>query len=349
MTVTDPGDPLLPPHREGRHRSARERQRKGPMWGCLKGIIWLFAIVLVVLLIGIGGGWWYLGSTSFADLVRKRIEDTLENRLGREVTIRKVTFIRSRPQRVIIDDLTIANAPGGVAEHFATVKQVEITGGVESFWGRAVKVDRVDIRDPHLWFEVFPDGTHNFPKWKSGPKRPREIVHLEIGKMFVTSGAFSFLDRKHDIEAVAQRIESQINITRAENLYEGLMTSPQLRVRIQDYEPFDLDMRGGFRYTPGVLALRSIALRGPDMELFVSGKLDPLTEGAYKLRLAGDVGLNRVRDIFRVNKTLDGRITLDTNLAGKAGDFHLSGGWISSHIAADTYDLTNLKGQLDVT
>jgi hypothetical protein len=348
MNITDPGDPLLPPHREGRHRSARERQRKGPMWGCLKGIVWLFAIVLVVMLIGIGGGWWYLGSTSFADLVRKRIEDTLESRLGRDVTIRKVTFIRSRPQRVIIDDLRIANAPGGVARDFATVRQVEITGGVESFWGRSVKVDRVDVRDPHLWFEVFPDGTHNFPKWKSGPKRPREIVHLDIGKLFVTNGAFSFLDRKHDIEAVAQKIDSTITVTRAEDLYDGIMNSPLVRVRLQDYEPFDVDMRGGFRYTPGVLALRSIALKGRGIEAFLSGKLDPLTEGVYDLGLQSRITLERIREIFRVENLLEGTLALDTRLHGKQGDFRLTGGWASPRITADTYTLANVKGRLDV-
>jgi outer membrane protein insertion porin family len=348
MNVTDPGDPLLPAPREGRHRSARERQRKGPMWGCLKGIVWLFGIVFLLLLIVIGGGWWYLGSTSFADLVRKRIETTLETRLGRDVTIGKVTFIRSRPQRVILDDIRIANAPGGVARYFATVRQVEISGGVESFWGRAVKVDRVDIRDPQLWFEVFPDGNHNFPKWKSGPKNPREIVHLDIGKLYATNGSFSFLDRKHDIEAVAQKIDSQVTVTRARDLYEGIMTSPLLRVRLQDYEKFDLGMHGGFRFTPGVLDLRSIALKGRGIEAFLSGKIAPLSEGVYDLGITSRVGLDRIRQIFRVEKLLEGTIALDTRLSGRQGNFRLQGGFASPRITADTYTLADAKGRLDV-
>jgi outer membrane protein assembly factor BamA len=348
MTTTDPGDPLLPPPHAGRHRSARERQRKGPMWGCLKGIFRLFMIGLLLMLIIIGGGWWYLGSTSFADLVLKRIEDTLESKLGREVTIGKVTIVRTRPQRVIIDDLRIANAKGGLAQHFATVRQIEITGGVESFWGRRIKVDRVDIRDPRLWFEVFPDGTHNFPKWASGPKRPREIVHLDIGKLFITNGGFGFLDRKHDIEAVALKLESQVSITQAEGLYEGVMKSPLMRVRLQDYETFDVDLNGGFRYTPGILQLRSIAMKGRGIEAFVSGKLDPLTEGVYDLRLTSRLGLERVREIFRIEKLLEGTIALDTRLSGKQGNFRLAGGWVSPRITADTYTLDDLKGRLDV-
>src|SRR5687767_2129490 len=277
MTTIDPGDPLLPPPREGRHRSARERQRKGPMWGCLKGMIWLFAIGFVLLFLIIGSGWFYVGSPNFAEYVRKRIELTLEARLGRDVSIKSVSFVRTNPQKIILNQLRIANAPGGIAPDFAIIRQVEITGGIQSFWGRAVKVDRVDIRDPQVWFEILPNGNHNFPKWKTGPKALFEIVRFDIGKLFVANGTFSFLDRKHDIEAVAQRIASTVTVTRAEGLYEGIMTSPLVRVTIQEYEPFDVDLRGGFRYTPGVLALKSVALKGRGIETFLTGKLDPLT------------------------------------------------------------------------
>ena len=349
MNVNDPGDPLLPPPPRRRHTSARERQRRGPMWGCMKGIFWLFGISFVLLVLIIGGGWWYLGTTSFAGLVATRIEETLENRLGREVTIGRVEIIRTRPQKVILHNLRIANAPGGVAPEFATVSRVEITGGVESFWSRRVKVDRVDVIQPNLWFEVFPDGTHNFPKWKSGPKRPREIVRLDIGTLYIRNGAFSFNDRKHDIVAVAHDIDSDVKVTRAEGLYEGLMDSPLVRVRLQDYEPFDVNMRGGFRYTPGVLALRSIALKGRGIEAFVSGKLDPLTEAAYDLKLQSRVELERIKEIFRVEQLLEGQLALDTRLQGKAGNFRLTGGWSAPSIAADAYELADVKGRLDVT
>lgn len=352
MNVDDPADPLLPQPPHGRHRSARERQRRGPMWGCLKGLVWLFGIAAVVLLVGIGGGWWYLGTANFAGFVKKKIEATLEGRLERDVTIGSVEFIRSRPQRIIINDLRIANAPGATTPYFATVRQVEITGGVQSLWGRKAKLDRVDIRDPHLWFEVFPSGAalvHNFPKWKTGPKRSYELVHVEIGKLFVTGGAFDFLDRKHDITAISTGISSTITVTRAEDLYAGIMNSPLVRVRLQDYEPFDLDLRGGFRFTPGVLALNSVALKGRGIETFLSGKLDPLTDAQYDLRLTSRVSLERIREIFRVEKLLEGTLALDTTMRGKQGDFVLAGGWVSDRIAADAYELAQAKGKLHVT
>ena len=237
-------------HHEGHHRSARERQRRGPMWGCLKGLVFTFGALFFILLIVIGGGWWYLGTASFAGLIQLRIAKTLESKLGRKVSIHDVVFYRTRPTRVVINDLRIANAPGAVNPYFATVQQIEITGGIESFWGRNIDVSRVDVRNPHLYFEVFPAGSklvHNFPHWQVGPKSKYDIYHLDLGTLFVRGGAFDFLDRRHDLAATATNINSDIKVTLKEDLYTGTMLSPLVRMRIQNYVPFDLDLRGGFR------------------------------------------------------------------------------------------------------
>jgi outer membrane protein assembly complex protein YaeT len=322
------------------------------MWGCLKALVFTFAGLMALLVIVIGGGWWYLGTTSFAGFVMLRIEKTLEARLGRAVFIHDVQIVRARPAKIIINDLRIANAPGAAKPYFATVGQIEITGGVDSFWGRTVKVERVDIHDPHLNFEVFPAGSrlvHNFPHWQSGPKSKYDIYHLDIGKLYVKGGQFQFVDRRHDITATSTDITSEINVTSAEDLYAGTATSSRLNVRIQNYKPFDLDFRGGFRFTPDSLVLNSIALRGRDMQLFVSGPIQPLSDAVYNLRLTAQLGLNRVREIFAINKVLDGVVALDTNLRGRAGTFTMDGGWVSPKISADVYDLANARGKLSVT
>ncbi|HEY3053880.1 MAG TPA: hypothetical protein VGK04_10900, partial [Thermoanaerobaculia bacterium] len=70
MDENEQSSQTLFPHEtgHGRHRSARERQRQGPMFGCLKAIFFIFAGGLLLLFLTIGGGWWYIGSKSFADL-----------------------------------------------------------------------------------------------------------------------------------------------------------------------------------------------------------------------------------------------------------------------------------------
>ena len=81
---------IEPAAEEHQHRSARERQRRGPMWGCLKWMGCSTVAFFVLLALVIVGGWWYLGSSSFAGLVQLRIQKTLESRLGRHVDIASV-------------------------------------------------------------------------------------------------------------------------------------------------------------------------------------------------------------------------------------------------------------------
>src|ERR1700719_5340963 len=122
-------EPTQPQGEGHHHRSARERQRRGPMWTFMRRMAITMIVILGLLTLMVGGGWWYLGTTSFSDLVRLRIQKTLESRLGRAVTIHDVEIVAGRPSKVILNDLRIANSPGSVNPYFATVKQVVISGG----------------------------------------------------------------------------------------------------------------------------------------------------------------------------------------------------------------------------
>jgi outer membrane protein assembly complex protein YaeT len=344
---------IEPAAEEHQHLSARERQRRGPMWGCLKwmGCSTIAFFVLIALIIV--GGWWYLGSSSFAGLVRLRIQKTLESRLGRNVDIQSVQIEGGRQSRIIINGLRIANSPSAVHPYFATAKQVIVTGGIDSFWGRTIRVGRVDLIEPHLYFEIYPAGaklTHNFPHWNSGPKSRYEIYHLDLGNLYVQRGAFELLDRRHTITAAAANITSTIDVTTTEDLYSGVLSSPQFTLNIQDYVPIRAALRTQFRFTPDNLGLQSVALEGGnDLRLFANGKVAPLSDAVYNLHVTAQVGLNRVRDTFKVNKMLAGLIDVDGTLRGKGGAVSITGGWLSPKISADVYDLANVHGTMNIT
>src|SRR5438132_14237101 len=123
-----------------------------------------------------------------------------------------------------------------------------------------------------------------------------------------------------------------------------------MRQRIQVSGPVDVNLRAQCRYTPSVLELQSVALNGgPDLRIFLAGRLQPLTEGVYNLHVTSEMGLNRVREIFRVQRPLEGAMSLDGILRGRQGTFTLAGGWVSSRMRADVYELTDAKGRMNVT
>jgi Outer membrane protein/protective antigen OMA87 len=322
------------------------------MWGCLRGFGCATSSLLVLLTLIVVSGWWYLGSSSFAGLVRLRIEKTLEARLGREVDVGPVTIERGQLSRITINGLRIGNAPGAVHPYFATAARIVITGGIDSFWGRKIKVDRIDIVDPHLYFEIYPEGSklaHNFPRWSSEPQSRSEIYHLDLGKLYITGGAFEFLDRRSGITAAANDITSTINVTAKEDLYTGVLNSPQFALNLKNALPIRAALRAQLRFTPDNLDLQSVALDGgPDLRIFLNGKVAPLSEAVYNLHVTSQIGLNRIHDIFKAKPTLEGLIDIDGMLRGKGGNFALKAGWVSHKIHADAFDLVDLRGTMNV-
>src|SRR5260370_32970229 len=96
-------------HPVGGHQdeSARERQRRGPMWGCLRWLLGGSVLFLIVLFLIIGGGWFYLGTANFADLVALRVASTLESRLGRKITNGHVVIDHAQHLKVVLNGLRI--------------------------------------------------------------------------------------------------------------------------------------------------------------------------------------------------------------------------------------------------
>ena len=84
MDENDQNSDTLFPHEtgHGHHRSARQRQRQGPMWGCLKALIFVGGGAVLLLFLIVGGGWWYIGSENFTDLIETRIAGNAESASG---------------------------------------------------------------------------------------------------------------------------------------------------------------------------------------------------------------------------------------------------------------------------
>lgn len=319
--------------------------------GCRRLALFGLVAALILLVLVLAGGYRYLGTESFAELIRLRIETTLENRLGREVTIGRVTVTRTLPSKVILQDIRIANAPGGVHPFFAHVREVEIRGGIQSFMQRRVELGRIDVRDPQFFLEIYPEDSpldHNFPTWKRSKPRSYQIYRLDVQKIFVSGGLFDYNDIRRDMHAQVRNIASEVTAQYSEQIYSGIATSPSVTMRIKDYAPFDLNLRAGYRYEPGALKLESVALRGRGIEAFLSGNLEPVTEAVYDFKLDTRMELARIREIFGLEAALSGSLSIDGTLRGEKGDFELAGRYSVPKLVADAYELEELTGKLTI-
>jgi outer membrane protein insertion porin family len=335
-----------------RKETSFERQKRRPIRGCIRRLgIGLLALI-VILILAIVGTWSYFGSASFALYVARKVENFLEFKLGRDVTIGKVIVSRDPIGQITLRDITIANVPGATREHFATVDEVVIVGGIESFWTRTLRLGRVDVRGARLNIEFFPEGSplsHNFPGWTQAQPRRFQITRVEVDRIFVAGATVELLDRAHDLEILARGISSELTPTLSEQIYEGTAASPSVLVQFRDNEPLDLTMRAGYRYVPGVLALDGVLLEQEGIRLALSGKVDPLTEAVYQFDLEGLLELAQVRRIFGLDSELEGTMAFDGGLEGEKGSFRLLGDFSIPELVADSYELSAVTGSLIAT
>ncbi|MGH9457417.1 MAG: outer membrane protein assembly factor BamA [Thermoanaerobaculia bacterium] len=341
--------PEPPPDHE---ESSFSRQRGRPIRGCIRLLGNALIGLIVLLLLMWGGGWYYVGSPHFARLVKERIERNLEWRLGREVTIGRVVVDRGELGRVLLQDVRVANLPEGAHPYFATVREVEIEGGIGSFRTRTIHVGRVDVREPRLNVEIFPAGAahpHNFPRWRRSEPRRTPITRFDVDKMFISGGIVELLDHRHDFQVLARAIASEVDPTIRKGLYTGVATTPSVTIRFRDYAPFTVGMRSDFDYRPGALVLERTIFQGRGMEIAASGTIEPLTRAVYDFDLEGRTELARVREIFAVEQELRGLVDFEGHIEGEKGDFRMTGDFSIPTVVADTYEIDSVRGSFVAT
>ncbi|MFN2443852.1 MAG: translocation/assembly module TamB domain-containing protein, partial [Thermoanaerobaculia bacterium] len=337
------------PHRKG---TSFERQKGRPIRGCIRllGISTLGLVAFLILVVV--GSWFYFRSASFARYVAAKVENFLEYKLDRDVTIGRVIVSRDAIGQIILRDITIANVPGATREYLATVEEVVIVGGIESFWTRTLRLGRVDVRGARLNVEFFAEGSplsSNLPGWTSAQPRRFQITRVEVDRIFIAGATVELLDRRHELEILARGISSELTPTMQKQIYEGTATSPSVLVQWSDYERLDLAMRASYRYVPGTLALDGVVLEQDGIRVALSGKVDPLTEAVYDFDLESVTELAQIRRIFGLDAELEGTMEFDGALEGEKGAFRLIGDFSIPELVADSYELSGMTGSLIAT
>ncbi|MEO8218642.1 MAG: hypothetical protein ABI718_16320, partial [Acidobacteriota bacterium] len=333
------GEEIAPP--------ADERARRG----CRRWVaIGLLAAALIGGIVYLAGSR-YLRSAAFADMVRQKVEATLEAHLGRDVTIERVV-LADHPLRIVLRNVRVANVPGGMHKDFASARELEIRAGIESFLQRKITIAQIVVRGLEVHFEVYPEQfgvSNNFPGWKQGaPSSNRPIAEFDARQILVQSGTFTYDDLARDLHATVAELSSLIKPDLSRQIYSGVVNSPKTTIVITDFKPVEATTHAEFRYATGALALTAVDLRGEGLQAHLSGAIDPLSEAVYDFRVTSDISLARVRQVLSMEKALSGELTLDGRLSGKQGDFSLKGSFAVPQLRADAYALANLKGTVDV-
>jgi len=199
---------------------------------------------------------------------------------------------------------------------FLTVKKLRV--GLQ--WGpllaRRVVISSIDMDGWAMFVEQFADGRNTFPSF--GRSRPRGPSAWTTTLRYVRArnGETTYTDYGTPWTVVTRHLD--ISVARSNEEYRGLARFSGGTVKIQDYEPFDLDMNSAFTVNDARLVFSHIDLDtgGTKTRLVGDTNLRYFPEQMY--RMESQIDFPWMRKVFFANNNFE--------LSGKGtftGTFHL--------------------------
>ena len=329
---------------ESEEPEATKRRR-----GCIRPVVWTLLIGGGVLAALIVAFWFLVGSSQIEELIARRVESTLEARMGRDVQIGNIEIHRGRLTSVVLEDVRIPNVEGASHPWFAIIPRIVIEGGVESFRQRVVRVGTVEIHEPEVFIEIFPEDaplTHNVPDWKTGEPARFEIAQFEMNEIDVTGARVVYQDHRRELEADLRHLSGTLEPDTENGEVSGFLHAERARIDYRDWEPFDANLRTGFHFGDRKLTLRRTRLRSEGLTVDLGGVVVTEAEASADLEIEGSARLMRIREILGLDQEIEGTIAFDTNLQIEGGMFDLTGNATSERISAAGYELGEVSASL---
>ncbi|TAL00805.1 MAG: AsmA family protein [Rhodospirillaceae bacterium] len=182
------------------------------------------AAVIAVLVIGLG----IFLATFDVGKYKGLIEEQAKAATGRDVTIGTVRMALSLTPTVLVEDVTLANAPWGSRPQMVTVKKLEARAALLPLLSGHIDIGKISVSDADVLLEVNKQGVANWEfagasKDATAPQNPSgaqsalsvgavEVTNLKLGYKDEKGGADSEIDLKSLVAHISGPIQN-LNIT----------------------------------------------------------------------------------------------------------------------------------------
>jgi hypothetical protein len=199
---------------------------------------------------------------------------------------------------------------------FLIVKKLRVGLQWGPLFARRVVLSSIDMDGWTMFMEQFPDGKSSFPGFGRGRPRGPSAWTTTLRYVRARNGETTYKDYGTPWSVITRNLD--ITVARTNDQYRGLAKFNGGTVKIQDYEPFDLDMNSAFSVNDARLVFSHIDLDtgGTKTRLVGDTNLRYFPEQMY--RMESEIDFPWMRKIFFAKNTF--------SLSGKGtftGTFHL--------------------------
>lgn len=185
-----------------------------------------------LLLVGCTALVWVVQSGAINRYVVERAQAEIEKAIGAKLEVGKL-HIEVWKGRAVAERVVLHGKEAAGEVPFFTAREVSIDAKLSSFGQGKVDLRGLALKDPHVRFITYSDGTTNLPgpfKTRGTPTNGLEnFVNLRLGHLEVEKGEFSWDERRAQFSISAQDFMARMDYLSASRGYRGKVEAENLR------------------------------------------------------------------------------------------------------------------------
>ncbi|HYL15435.1 MAG TPA: translocation/assembly module TamB domain-containing protein [Terriglobales bacterium] len=268
---------------------------------------------------------WYVHTSSFQNMVHRRVAAALEQMTGGRVEVGRFSVVPLR-FRVEAHDLTIhgREAPGEVP--YAHVDNLVATIKIISVFEREFGFNSLTLDHPIIHIIIYPDGSTNQPTPTTSAKSPvGELFSASIRRLEVRHGELLWNNQRIPLDFTANGVFAELKYSLFRGRYQGYLRVRNVDTRLPDFRPFSSAIQAQFGLGQNQIEVGSLAWVSGHSRLEASGQVDdfrrPKFTGTYNAR----IDLADLASVTRISELRGGMLELGGKGSYSADDFLTTG------------------------
>ena len=254
-----------------------------------KAVGWTFLGILMLLIVGGIGGYFYLQSTSFKNFALRTISEKVETATGGKTQIGGLDFqvstLTAHLYNIVIRGTEPSDAPP-----LLKVDQLTVSLKIVSAFRREISLSELVIQHPIVHIRVAPDGGNNLPQAPvTQSKSNTDIFDLAVKHFALTRGEVNYNDDKTPLSAELYDLETDVSFNSLKTSYSGTVSYNNGRLQYAQYAPLPHSFNTRFTATRTHFTLESAQMKVASSSITLRGDVNnyanPVVAGDYDVRI----------------------------------------------------------------
>ena len=315
----------------------------------LRHVLWGGAGLVLLLIVGVVGLYFWASSASFENIIRKRLIARINEATGGRAEIAAFRWNLWKLDAEA-DGLVVHGREAAGEKPYAQVASLHASFSILQVWSPRVLLRDLTIEQPQIHLIIYPGGSTNQPqpRKKAETRTLDTLFQLQADHIEVGHGVFDFDNRSdendfqnrhipldfkgNDISLLMKYLPASTRTPESYHLDAGIRDLRLTRGPAENPEapPVEGYIQAALDFTRNAAYLRSMRLtahsRGSaDRVLNIAGELDDFGRPRWKANAQGELDLKLMEPALGYPSTPEGIARLNLIAAGQSGEFRIDG------------------------